>query len=412
MPSVQGQEVFNSDEVTIFNDNGESMVVSRTSLIKKSGLLKYSVAVCSNERKFIVKLPLTLKMLQQFARFLEKKVVKFTSADNGFKMYLFAKRYFISRLEKMCLDYFKRSISTGNVCRIHDLACGRDVKQLQYECYSQFSFSDKNIFRTDDFKSCQYTTIYKLLTCPIYSELKEFDLYMGLRTWMEKTYLKLKKTNTIISRRDIIKPFLPLIRFFAIKPEFLKHIVENCEKAEILTEEEVRSIREFLTGKNVAHLPVTISANVQSRESYRLFTATNFVRKETIKWTNGDFQFMADMWVPKICTVNAIELPITHFNSKGIKVLFGAKSTYSHDFLYERGLCDKEGIVRLKNVKLLLARSFHIFTVKVPREEIRSNIILFLEHAYGYVPIYDFPYSAMRSEEEGTIFQCRLYFVF
>ncbi|XP_023240569.1 uncharacterized protein LOC111639023 [Centruroides sculpturatus] len=217
MSNVKKQR-FNFHEVTIFNENGECVVVSRTSLIQNGGLLKNFIIVCPNEMKFILTLPLTLEMLNEFARFLEKKDVIFTSADNGFELYLIGKRYFIRQLEKMCFHYLTKSIIYTRVCRIHDFACRHDEKQLQFHCWQSFHWLEKNYFHTDDFKQSEESTIYKLLKCSVFFTIEESDLLRALFEWVEEKFCKLRKTNDDISKGEIIRPFLPLIRFSMLEP--------------------------------------------------------------------------------------------------------------------------------------------------------------------------------------------------
>ncbi|XP_067139338.1 uncharacterized protein [Centruroides vittatus] len=413
MSNVEEKGTFNYDEITIVNDNGGSVVVSLASLKEKGGLLKYSIMVCPNEMKFLLKVPLTLEMLNQFARFSDNEIVNFTVLDGAFEMYLFSKRYFINQLKNVCLNHIIGLISSGNVCRVHDLACRHNEKQLQCLCFDQLTFSDKSIFRTDDFRSCEETTIHKLLTTPLYQRLEEFDLLMGLRMWVEKTFLKLKKTNANISKRDVMKPFLPFIRFFVLDPDHLKQIVDNFIKDQILTEEEVQSIRQFLTEKNVALLPATISASRKRRNiNDNSITAVNYATHRKLKVNinmKPNFQFMADIWFRENCYAHTIKLPIIHNNPIGINVLVGVKAMYTQDFVYEKRFCCEDGTVYLQKMKYLPKRCFHIFSVKVPENEIHFNLIEILKDSDEYVPIYDsLDDNKRRVEEENIKFYCNV----
>ncbi|XP_023216631.1 uncharacterized protein LOC111619172 [Centruroides sculpturatus] len=416
MSNVEEEGTFNYYKVTIVNDSGESVVVSLNSLEEKAGLLKYSIMVCPNEMKFLLKVPLTLEMLNQFARFLDNKIPEFTSADSGFEMYLFSKRYFISHLESISFYYLVRLTHSTHVCRVHDLACKYNEKQLQRACFNQFLFSDRSIFRTDYFRSCEETTIHKLLTSPLYRSLEEFDLLMGLRMWVEKTFLKLRKTNANISKRDVMKPFISFIRFFVLDPDSLKQIVDNFIKDQILTEEEVQSIRQYLTEKNVALLQKTISANGKRRNINDLSSilAINQRARHQLNACismKPNFQFMADVWFCENCYAHTIKLPIIHMNPKGINVLVGVKSAYSHDFLYEKCICFRDGLLFLRKVNLLPKRSFYIFLVTIPEKEVNSNLIVVMKDTNDYIPAYNFP-DETTSEEENVKFLCSTVFYF
>ncbi|XP_023216597.1 uncharacterized protein LOC111619154 [Centruroides sculpturatus] len=414
MSNVEEEGTFNYDKVTIVNDNEESVVVSLQSLKEKAGLLKYSITVCPNEMKFFLKVPLTLEMLNQFSRFLDNEILNFTIVDGAFEMYLFSKRYFINQLKNVCFNYISWLIFRGNACRAHDLACRHNEKQLQYHCFSLLAFSDRSIFRTDDFRSCEETTVYKLLTSPIYVRLEEFDLLMGLRMWVEKTFLKLRETNANISKRDVMKPFISFIRFFVLDPDRLKQIVDNFTKDQILTEEEVQSIRQFLAEKNVALLPTTITASIKRRNinDYSV-TAVNYVIHRMLKvniYMKPNFQFMIDILFCENCYAHKIKLPIIHNNPRGINVLVGVKAMYTQDFVYEKRFCYGGGIVYLQKTKYLPKRTFYIFSVKVPEKEIHSNIIEILKDSDEYVPIYDFRDDNKRRDEEITKFSCDVQF--
>ncbi|XP_067125728.1 uncharacterized protein [Centruroides vittatus] len=413
MSNVEEKGTFNYDEVTIVNDNGESIVVSLTSLKEKGGLLKYSITVCPNEMKFLLKVPLTLEMLNQFARFLDNEIVNFTVVDSAFEMYLFSKRYFINQLKNVCFNDIICLISSGNVCRVHDLACRHNEKQLQYLCFDLLAFSDRSIFRTDDFRSCEESTIHKLLTTPLYRRLEEFDLLMGLRMWVEKSFLKLRKTNANISKKDVMKPFIPFIRFFVLDPDHLKQIIDNFKKDQILTEEEVQSIRQFLTEKNVALLPATISASHKRRNiSDYSITAVNYATHRKLKVNinmKPNFRFMGDAWFLENCFSRIIKLPIIHNNPIGINVLVGVKAMYTQDFVYEKRFCCEDGTVYLQKMKYLSKHCFHIFSVKVPENEIHSNLIEILKDSAEYVPIYDsLDDNKRRVEEENIKFYCNV----
>ncbi|XP_023240576.1 uncharacterized protein LOC111639030, partial [Centruroides sculpturatus] len=346
MSNVKEQR-FNFHEVTIFNENGEYVVVSRTSLIQNGGLLKNFIIVCPNEMKLILTLPLTLKMLNEFAGFLEKEGVIFTSADNGFEMYLIGKRYFITQLQRMCFHYLTESIFCTNICRIHDFACRHNAKQLQFHSWRSFRWFQKNYFHTDDFKLCEESTIYKLLKCSVFSTIEESDLLRALLEWVEQKFCKLRKTHDDISKGEIIRPFLPLIRFSMLEPR-LKEQLLNLISNVCISTKEVKSIRRYQIQKNVATLPPIISAYAKPRRTseYSSLIAENSMTYEVLKRNTRmkpTFLFMADFWVSKSCVVNAIALPISHRNHEGIEVLVGMKSTYSQHFVYEREICGMDG---------------------------------------------------------------------
>ncbi|XP_023229338.1 uncharacterized protein LOC111629683 [Centruroides sculpturatus] len=412
MSNVEEQEKFDIDKVTIVNDNGESVVVSRTLLIEKGGLLKHFITICPNEGKFILRLPLPLELLEEFTRFPEDEKFPIPSVNNLFRMYLFCKQYFMSELEKRYFYYLIVLLYFNNVCSIYDLACRHNETQLQYRCWKYFSLCNKSIFLTDDFQSCEETTVYRLLTCPVHKQLKEVDLFFALRRWIEKRVLKMKATNDNVWKRDVIKPFLPLIRFFLIEPEVLKQILNNCLKVQILTVEEIHSITEYIAHKNVANLPVIISANVKLRSfsNYFSFMGKYPVTKEILKSDipmKEHFQFMTDIWVSEKCFLDDILLPMA-LNKCVIKVLVGMKSTYSDDFVYEQCTCVRMGIIHLEKGKLLPKNSFHIFSVKIPKRELDSTTIKVLKNARVYVPIYDFRDANTRSRDEKTKFSCIL----
>ncbi|XP_023240566.1 uncharacterized protein LOC111639019 [Centruroides sculpturatus] len=411
MSNVKKQR-FNFHEVTIFNENGECVVVSRTSLIQNGGLLKNFIIVCPNEMKFILKLPLTLQMLNEFAGFLEKGGVIFTSADNGLKMYLISKRYFIRQLKKMCFHYITKSIICTSVCRIHDFACRYNEKQLQFRCWESFHWLEKNYFHTDDFKQCEESTIYKLLKCSVFFTIEESDLLRALFKWVEQKFCKLRKTNDDISKAEIIRPFLPLIRFSMLEPR-LKEQLLNLISNVCISKKEAKYIRKYKIQKNVATLPPIISAYAKRRRTseYSSLTAVNFMTYEELKRNTRiklTFLFMADFWVSKSCVANAILLPINHRNPEGIKVLVGVKSTYSQDFVYEREICGMDGIIDFRRMKYLRERSFNIFLVKVAKEEIKSTFIEILKPTFEYNPIYELPDETMRVIGEKTILNCTI----
>ncbi|XP_067121711.1 uncharacterized protein [Centruroides vittatus] len=353
MSKVAEQKRFDTDKVTIVNEDGESVVVSRTFLIDKGGLLKHFIIVCPNEGKFILRLPLPLESLEEFTRFQQDESFPLPSADNVFQMYLLCKQYFMTELEETYFYYVIALIYFHNVCRIYDLACRHNEIQLQYRCWKYFSLCDKRLFLTDDFQSCEETTVYKLLTCPVYHQLKEVDLFFALRRWVENTFRKMRATNDNISKRDVIKPFLHLIRFFLIEPKLLTQILNNCRKVQILTVEEIQSITEYTAHRNVATLPAIISANVKLRIFPDDFSCMPKypVAEEILEsdiTMEAHFRFMADIWIPEKCFLEDIELPLTHSKSKAIEVLVGTKSMYSHDFVYEKCTCNTKGMIHLE----------------------------------------------------------------
>ncbi|XP_023241670.1 uncharacterized protein LOC111639939 [Centruroides sculpturatus] len=339
----------------------------------------------------------------------------FFSADNCFQMYLISKRYFIGQLGKRCFDYPRVSIHDKNVCRIHDSACKHYEKRLQYHCWDAFNWSDGNLFDTCDFQSCEVTTLFKLLTCPVYHKLEEFDLLLGLRVWVDRKFTELRKINNNVSRRDVIRFFISLIRFLIIKSQLIKKACNKFQSVYLSTRE-IQSIRKYRTQKNVAILRATISDNVKRRniEDYSSLIALKRVKprmSNSNKVMNENFRFTADIWVPENCVVKKIELPITHVSPEGIEVLVGVKSTYNQDFLYERSICDEKGYVFFKKLKLLSKCSFHIFSVKIPKEEIGSSFITVNKRTREYVPIYDFCSETTRFEEK-TKFSCKIFFIY
>ncbi|XP_023240578.1 uncharacterized protein LOC111639034 [Centruroides sculpturatus] len=410
MSNVKKQR-FNFHEVTIFNENGECVVVSRTSLIQNGGLLKNFIIVCPNEMKFILKLPLTLQMLNEFAGFLEKECVFFNSADNGFELYLIGKRYFIRQLEKMCFYYLTQSIICTSVCRIHDFACRHNEKQLQFNCWESFHWLEKNYFHTNDFKRCEESSIYRLLRSDFFT-VEESDLVYALLEWVEQKFCKLRETNDDISTGEIIRPFLPLIRFSMLEPWLKEHLL-NLISNVCISKKEAKYIRRYQIQKNVATLPPIISAYTKPRRTseYSSLLAVNFMTYEELKQNTKMkpiYWFMADLWVTKSCLANAIVLPINHQNPEGINVLVGVKSTYSQDFVYEREICGMDGTLEFRKMKYLRERSFNIFLVKIPKEEIELTFIEVLKSTPEYIPIYELPDKTMRLIGEKTIFNCRI----
>ncbi|XP_023240579.1 uncharacterized protein LOC111639035 [Centruroides sculpturatus] len=409
MSNVKKQR-FNFHEVTIFNENGECVVVSRTSLIQNGGLLKNFIIVCPNEMKFILKLPLTLQMLNEFAGFLEKEYVFLNSADNGFEMYLIGKRYFISQLQKMCFHHLTQPNICTNICRIHDFACRHNEKQLQFHCWECFLWLEKNYIHTDDFKRCEESTIYRLLKSDFFN-IEESDLLRALFVWVEQKFCKLRKTNDDISKGKIIRPFLPLIRFSMLEPWLKEHLLNLISK-DCISKKEAKSIRRYQIQKNVATLPPIISAYAKPRRTeYSSLLAVNFMTYKELKENTKvkpTFLFMADLWVSKSCVVNAIVLPINHGNPEGINVLVGVKSTYSQDFVYERQICGMDGILEFRKMKYLRERSFNIFLVKVAKEEIESTFIEVLKNTPEYIPLYELPDETNRLTGEKTIFNCKI----
>ncbi|XP_023211503.1 uncharacterized protein LOC111614360 [Centruroides sculpturatus] len=134
----------------------------------------------------ILKLPYLTEVVARMVNYLSTDDTHLKSLGSGFQLYDLSIKYSIKILNRKCEKFIIDRLGTKNVCAIHDFACKMNLSQIQHRCWKIFDTYWTEIFEGDDFKSCETTTIDRLVSRPLYTSMDELDIFLAVYKWLEE----------------------------------------------------------------------------------------------------------------------------------------------------------------------------------------------------------------------------------
>ncbi|XP_067125057.1 uncharacterized protein [Centruroides vittatus] len=263
---------------------------------------------------------------------MKDEIPEISSIEEGFELYIFGKEYGMTNLQQLCTEFMEEMISLypSTVCPVHDFACEQNDYNMQFSCWVVFDEHWEEIFQTDDFLSCKEATIARLISRPVYETLDELSLFDAVDDWINAKILTeehlVTDKNAIQQRRkELIRPFLPKLRLLAIEKVDMEDMFDML--ALLLTEHEMRAIRDFFSSKDypnadISDFPETLCTEKKERrdEIDTSFFKYNFKRNSPIGKEISladNVEFLCHILVKEDCFLTDISLPI-HFSDNKI----------------------------------------------------------------------------------------------
>ncbi|XP_023211438.1 uncharacterized protein LOC111614306 [Centruroides sculpturatus] len=204
------------DRITVFCIDKQHIHFSKYVLCKYSERIKVMLRFYSNTTSVFLYLPYSLDVLQQIKEYLEERQETIKSMQNAMDVFCVSNRLGLSNLRKICRDFMTDPSRVKNVCYVYDLACQQDDWKLQYLCWNIFNSKWHEIFSSNEWLNCEATTMDRLVRRPINSFIDETDIFTVVLEWAKK------RVNNEKSLRQVMKPFLPYIRFLTMPEWFLE----------------------------------------------------------------------------------------------------------------------------------------------------------------------------------------------
>ncbi|XP_023211854.1 BTB/POZ domain-containing protein 6-like [Centruroides sculpturatus] len=207
----------------------------------------------------ILKLPYPTEVVARVVNYLRTDDPQLKSLNNSFQLYDLSRKYSIKILSRKCEKFIIDQLNMKNVCAIHDFACKMDLSQIQHRCWKIFDTYWTEIFEGDDFKSCETTTIHRLVSRPLYTSMSEVDIFLAVYNWIEEkckremgtSFVQMDENAKKKKYREELEPFLEKIRFLAMNKQ---ELINKIFKLNLFTEEEEKFILVCKETKNFSDL--------------------------------------------------------------------------------------------------------------------------------------------------------------
>ncbi|XP_067141957.1 uncharacterized protein [Centruroides vittatus] len=351
---------FNFQEFAYIECNDGDVMVWKPLLERNSSTLKdVIVYFCTMTSK--LKVDCMRNDFLQIINYLATNALPLYSIENGLNIYRLGSVFKIEEIKDICRNYIIHHIDIENVCYIHDFSCEHEDYSIQYHCWIQFDRHCQEILDSEGFLSCKDTTISRFVSRPIYTSLKEENLFKAVLKWAARRTLNESSQSTSITGllkakpeeiRARLAPFLPKIRLLSLDRETLEKEIftEN-----ILTADEMNSLRCFSENTHPStSVPPTICNNDKSRKYVFYNSFIHYMNKcslDTVEWIKLDesYKFQGKFYTEEDCFLLGFNLPITHEKAITFMVDVVPESQESITIKEKLMTCDKNGLITLEN---------------------------------------------------------------
>ncbi|XP_023244181.1 uncharacterized protein LOC111642131 [Centruroides sculpturatus] len=397
------------DRITVFCNDKQQIHFSKSILCEYSERIKTMLRPYSNTSVFFY-MPYSSDTLKQIKKYLEEGRETVKSIQNATDIFCVSKRLGLGNLNKECRDFMTDSSRVINVCYVHDLACQQRDGRLLYLCWNILSSKWQEIFSSDEWLNCEATTMDRIVRRPINPSIEEADIFKIVLKWAKK------RVNNEKSLRQVMKPFLPYIRFLTMPEWFLE---SQVFVEPILTDVERDAIRCYLQNKDFDEtwfIPDSICDITCPRKHELLSSWFSYVNRSAYfinaAWSmNTNIRFICDIVAKEDCFINNVYLPITHCREEGITVKF----SYFFNLILRKKLRPKKACYT--NGRVLFSAPLHIrkFTFYrliakiIERDVIAENKIRISPSANYYNPfegiqIFKYSQPELRLNDEFDYF--------
>ncbi|XP_023211426.1 uncharacterized protein LOC111614282 [Centruroides sculpturatus] len=348
-----------SETIELVPSDGDKILISSSTFNKiRNEQLESIMERGKNSR--ILKLPYPTVVVARMVNYLSTDDPQLKSLDSGFQLYDLSKKYSIKILNRKCEKFIIDRLSMKNVCAIHDFACKMNLSQIQHRCRKIFDTYWTEIFEGDDFKSCETTTIDRLVSRPLYTSMDEVDIFLAVYKWMKEkckremgtSFVQINENAKKQKYREELQPFLEKIRFLAMSKQ---ELINKVFKLNLFTEEEEKSILVCKETKNFSDYPSYLSKNSNDRcrskySNYALLFEFKHIKESprvTAESKKPFTYFTTEIFVREDCFVTNLNLPIT-LNSKYIPMhIYGYINSVESGVFHLESFCNSLGKVEL-----------------------------------------------------------------
>ncbi|XP_023233687.1 uncharacterized protein LOC111633364 [Centruroides sculpturatus] len=316
----------------------------------------------------------------QIITYLVSNELHLSSIKNGLNIYRLGSIFKIEEIKDICRNYIIHHVDIENICYIHDFACEHEDYSIQYHCWIQFDRHCQEILDSEGFLSCKHTTISRFVSRPIYTSLKEENLFQAAVKWAKRRYLDELNQSTSVEEllkikvetiRNNLIPYLTKIRLLTLDLETLENHIftEN-----VLTADEMNSLRCLC--KNIhtyCAVPPTICNSDKPRKDVVYNSLIHYEYKynidhdERIK-LDDSYKFQGRFYAEEDCFLLGLNLPITH--EKPITFMVDVVPESSEAKVIKKKLmtCDENGLIKLENPIFVVNYSFVTVFAKFVQE--------------------------------------------
>ncbi|XP_067141889.1 uncharacterized protein [Centruroides vittatus] len=348
-----------SETIELLPSDGGKILISSSTFNKiRNEQLESIMERGKNSR--ILKLPYPTEVVARVVNYLHTNDPQLKSLNNAFQLYDLSRKYSIRILSRKCEEFIIDLLSKKNVCAIYDFACKMNLSQIEYSCWKIFDTYWPEIFEGEDFKSCETTTIDRLVSRPLYTSMDEVDIFFAVYKWIEEktkremgtSFVQMDENAKKQKYREELQPFLKKIRFLAMSKW---ELINKVFKLNLFSEEEEKSILVCKETKNVSDYPSYFSKNSNGRcRSEYSYYASLFEFKHIKEFprvtaeTKKPFTFFStEIFVREDCFVTNLDLPIT-LNIKYIPLhIYGYINSVENGVIHLESFCNSLGKVEL-----------------------------------------------------------------
>ncbi|XP_023233073.1 uncharacterized protein LOC111632782 [Centruroides sculpturatus] len=393
------------DRITVFCNDKQHIHFSKSTLCECSERIKMMLRPYTNTTSVSLYLPYSSDVLKQIKENLRKGRKTIKSMQNATDIFCISKRLGLRNLNKECRDFMTDPSRVKNVCYVHDLACQQNDERLEYLCWNIFNSKWKEIFSSNEWLNCEATTMDRLVRRPINSFIDETDIFTVVLKWAKK------RVNNEKSLRQVMKPFLPYIRFLTMPEWFLE---SQVFVEPISTDVERDAIRCYLQNKDFDEtwfIPESICDITCPRKHELLSSWFSYVNRSAyfikkVRKMNTNIRFICDIVAKEDCFITKLRLPITHCREEGITVILNFSANLKLRTKYRsRTACNTNGCILLSHMLRVLKFTLYRLVVKIDTQVIAENDIRISPSANYYSPfegIQSFKYlqSGLKLQDE------------
>ncbi|XP_067143426.1 uncharacterized protein [Centruroides vittatus] len=329
-------------------------------------------------------LPYSSGILQHIKEYLEEGRETIKLMSNATDIFCVSKRLDLYNLNKVCREFMTDPSRVKNACYVYEFARQQNDERLEYLCWNILSSKWHGILSSNEWQNCEATTIGTLVRRPINRFIEEADIFTIVLKWAKK------KVNNEKSLRQVMKPFLPYIRFLTMPGWFLE---SQVFVEPILTDVERDAIRCYLQNEDFDEtwfIPDSICNITCPRKHELLSSWLSYVNRSAyfinkLKRMNANIRFICDIIVKEDCFIKKLHFPITHCREEGISVnLFFYPNLIIRKRLYLGNACNTNGCILLNGPLRIRKFTFYRFIAKIPEKQViaENNIIISLSENF------------------------------
>ncbi|XP_023241327.1 uncharacterized protein LOC111639647 isoform X2 [Centruroides sculpturatus] len=306
-------DVLENPIIKIVTSDGEEIEISKSEICGKSEIFSAMLEERENKRIFRMRVTESYESFLNFLGYIGRDDERDRSLCELLDLYKMVKKYQIQKL----MDKFKifpKLINIEFASKAYKYAIKFKDLELQYCCWKLFrEFTDDHI-KGEEFIHSGKKTVERFVTCPIYTNLSESSLFIGLYRWAKLRVLNNGFLPEIFRIRNEMEPFLCYIRFLVMTRDELEVVF----KKGILNESEITEILNYFSKVGIVSVSCNISNNTKKRNIDEYFCLFEYHKLRCFKTEKRSLtpkdDFFCELTVFSKCYLLELHLPICHSN--------------------------------------------------------------------------------------------------